>query len=127
MEKKMSDAKKIGTELVSLCQQGKNIHAIEKYYADAVVSVEAAQGQGFPRELKGKQEVLGKSKWWVENHKVHSAEASGPFPHGDDRFAVIFKYDVTNKLSKQRFQMQEVAVYYVSAGKILREEFFYST
>ena len=36
------------------------------------------------------------------------------------------KYDLTNKQSGQRFQMEEVAVYQVSGGKIVREEFFYA-
>ena len=47
--------------------------------------------------------------------------------HGDDRFAVIFGFDVSNRQSGERTQMQEVAVYTVNDnGKIVREEFFYS-
>ena len=50
----------------------------------------------------------------------------GPFPHGNDRFCVMFDYDVTNKPSGQRFQMEEVGLYTVADGKISKEEFFYA-
>jgi len=122
----MSNANEIGTKLVELCKQGKNGEAIESLYADDVVSVEAGEGGQFPRELQGKGKILEKNQWWGENHEVHSGEVSGPFPHGTDRFAVIFSFDITNKPSKQRFQLEEVGVYHVSEGAIVREEFFYS-
>jgi ketosteroid isomerase-like protein len=48
-----------------------------------------------------------------------------PYPN-DDRFAVRFTYDVTNKGSGQRFTMDEVGLFTVKDGKIVREEFFYS-
>jgi hypothetical protein len=50
----------------------------------------------------------------------------GPFPHGEDRFCVMFRYDVTNKPRSQRFEIEEVALYTVADGKIVTEEFFYS-
>ena len=78
-----------------------------------------------PAEMRGMQAVLGKSKWWEENHTIHSASCLGPFPNGD-RFACFFKFDVTNKPSNQRFTMEEVALYTVKDGKIVREEFFYT-
>jgi ketosteroid isomerase-like protein len=121
----MSNIKDIGTKLVDLCNQGKNDEVIETLYADDIVSVEAAAGQ-FPREVKGKGQVVEKGAWWAENHEVHGGTATGPYPHGDDRFAVIFAYDITHKPSGQRFKMDEVAVYHVAGGKIVREEFFYS-
>ncbi|MBC7975998.1 MAG: nuclear transport factor 2 family protein, partial [Myxococcales bacterium] len=48
-----------------------------------------------------------------------------PYPNGD-RFAVRFNYDVTHKPSSKRIQMDEVALYTVKDGKIVREEFFYA-
>ena len=49
----------------------------------------------------------------------------GPFPHGSDRFAVYFKYDVTNKPSGRRMQMNEIGLFTVRNGKVSKEEFFY--
>ncbi len=122
----MQTCKEIGNQLVSLCQQGKNEEAISQLYGDQIVSVESVQGPGFPREVAGKQNVIEKNQWWSENHEVHSASVKGPFPHGDNKFATVFEYDVTNKPSGQRMQMEEVAVFEVQDGKITREEFFYS-
>ena len=73
----------------------------------------------------GLEAIQAKGKWWVENHEVHKAEVFGPYPNGD-RFAVRFLFDVTNKPSKQRMTMDEVGLFTVANGKIVREEFFYS-
>lgn len=121
------EAKEIGEKLVALCKEGKNEESIKTLYSDDIVSVEAASPpSGGERTTKGKEAVLGKNQWWVENHEVHSGEVEGPFPHGDDRFAVIFRYDITNKPSKMRTQMNEVAVFTCVGGKVAREEFYYS-
>ena len=42
------------------------------------------------------------------------------------RFAVFFRFDLTNKPSQQRLAMEEVGLFTVENGKIVREEFFYS-
>jgi hypothetical protein len=69
--------------------------------------------------------VKAKGEWWMANHEIHSASLTGPWPH-DDRFIVGFQYDVTNKPSGQRMKMDEVGLYQVRNGKIVREEFFYN-
>jgi len=122
----MSDVKEIGEKLVALCMEGKNLECIDTYYADDVVSVEAGDPPDGERTTKGIEGVRGKNTWWMENHEVHEALVEGPFPHGDDRFAVIFRYDVTFKPAKQRMKMDEVGVFTVSGGKIAKEEFYYS-
>ena len=116
----------VGKKLVELCKQGKNQEATETLYAPDIVSVEAAPMANLPAEARGIEAVAAKGKWWSENHTVHSATTEGPWPHGD-RFAVRFSYDVTTKPSKQRFQMEEIALFTVKNGKIVREEFFYVT
>jgi ketosteroid isomerase-like protein len=123
----MSNPTEIGTKLVALCQQGKNLEAIEQLYAPNVVSVEAAAAPGFDQVVAGKEAVLAKSKFWSENTEVHSAETVGPFPHGDDRFAVIFRIDATMKPTGQRQKLEEIAVYQLKDDKIVREEFYFST
>jgi ketosteroid isomerase-like protein len=116
----------VGKKLVELCKQGKNHEAMETLYAPDIVSVEAAAMPGMPAETRGLEAVAAKGKWWAENHEVHKAVCEGPFPHGD-RFAVRFSYDVTNKPTNTRRQMDEMALFSVKDGKIVREEFFYVT
>ncbi|MFI5445597.1 SnoaL-like domain-containing protein [Polaromonas sp. UC242_47] len=114
----------IAKKLVELCKQGKNAEALDTLFADEVVSVEAVAMPGAQQEVKGLAAVRAKGEWWVNNHEVHSASVTGPWPHGD-RFIVGFEFDVTNKPSGKRMQMAEAALYTVRNGKIIREEFFY--
>jgi hypothetical protein len=118
-------ANDIGKKLVALCKEGRNEEAANTLYAEAIESVEAVAGPGGERVTKGLAAVLAKGKWWSDNHTVHSAEVQGPYPHGDDRFAVRFVYDITNKPSDKRMKLDEVAVFHVAGGKVIREEFFY--
>lgn len=119
------NANEIGQKLVSLCKEGRNHEAAETLYAENVESVEAAAPNGGDRVAKGMTAVHAKSKWWADNHIVHKAETFGPYPHGDDRFAVRFVYDVTFKPTSTRRTLDEVAVFHVANGKVVREEFFY--
>ena len=93
--------------------------------AEHAVSVEAGAPPGGDAESKGLQAIRGKGEWWRDNHEVHSASVTGPWPHGN-RFIVGFQVDVTFKPSGQRMKMDEVALYTVENGKIVREEFFYA-
>ncbi|MGI8990850.1 MAG: SnoaL-like domain-containing protein [Bryobacteraceae bacterium] len=115
----------IAKDLVDLCRKGKNMDAISKYYSDNIVSVESTSAPGMPAEMKGLEAVKGKNQWWIANHEVHSAEANGPYI-GDNQFAVEFNYDVTQKGSGKRMQMNEMALYTVAGGKIVHEHFFYN-
>ena len=115
----------IANGLVSLCREGKNLEAVEKYYADNIVSVESASGPDMPAETSGIEVIKGKNKWWLENHEVHSGVANGPYV-GENQFAVEFKYDITNKPSGKRFQIAEMALYTVKDGKIVHEHFYYN-
>ncbi len=118
-------SKEIGNQLVEFCRAGKNDEAIKSLYANDIVSVEAGAPPGQQRETKGLAACLEKSKHWAAAHEIHAAKVEGPFPH-DDRFAVMFDYDITRRADKQRFNMREVALFTVKNNKIVREEFFYS-
>ena len=115
----------IAKQLVALCSKGENQKAMETLYSPNIVSVEAMEMNNMPRETKGIEAVGKKGAWWVSNHEIHSAKCMGPYV-AEDKFAVIFEYDVTNKPSNKRMQMNEVAVYTVAGGKIVHEEFLYS-
>jgi ketosteroid isomerase-like protein len=115
----------IANQLVALCKAGKDDEAKALYAPDAE-SVEVMSMPGMDRVAKGLDAIKAKSAWWYANHEIHDAVVAGPWPHGD-RFIVGFKLDVTNKPSGQRMTMEEMGLYTVANGKIVREEFFYST
>jgi len=120
------NALEVGKKLVELCQQGKNDQAIETLYSPDIVAIEAGAPPGQSPETRGLAGIKAKSAWWNENHIIHSATTLGPFPNGD-RFAVHFTYDITAKhMGNKRMVMDEIAVYTVKDGKIVREEFFYA-
>src|SRR5438094_128384 len=116
----------VGKKLVELCNQGKQQQCVETLYSQDIASVEAAAMPNMPQEVQGIKAIAAKGQWWNENHTVHSSTCDGPYPHGD-QFIVKFKFDVTNKPMNKRFTMEEMALYTVSNGKIVREEFFYTT
>jgi len=96
--------------------------ALDALYDKDIVSVEARTRDGSSPEIRGADGVRGKIDWWVNEMEVHSFKASEPFV-AHDRFVIQYDADVTEKKSKNRFQMSEVGVYTVKNGKIVREEF----
>jgi hypothetical protein len=119
-------AHEIGKKYVALCKEGRREEVLATLFSKDAVSVEAAAIPGGDRIAKGLDAIRAKSKWFAENNEVHKAELSGPYPH-DDRFAVHFTFDMTNKPSGQRRTMDEIGLFTVVDGKITREEFFYPT
>jgi len=117
----------VADELVSFCRVGKNLDAINALYSPEIVSIESMGSETMPREQKGIDAIIAKNQWWGENNEVHSAEVYGPFVGNDDKFAVYYNYDVTFKPSGKRNNMEEMALYTVKDGKIVREQFFYRT
>jgi hypothetical protein len=81
----------IGSELVRLCNEGKDHEAVDRFYDEKIVSIEGQGSDEMPARIEGLEAVRGKSAWWYDNHEVHSTAAEGPFVgHRDDRFAVVF-------------------------------------
>ena len=123
----MSDLKRVSDLLIAHCRSGTTRAGLDELYAEDAVSVEAVCMPGKDsRETLGKQAIHGKHEWWERAMEVHSQSSDGPYLHGEDRFAVIFEVDATDRDSGNRMKMKEVGVYTVADGKIVREEFFYT-
>jgi hypothetical protein len=116
------NTEEVATRLVELCRKGDFRGAMESLYAKDIVSVEAHQMENMPAEMRGIDQVRGKTDWWEKNMQVHDAKVGGPFV-ARDTFVVQFDIDVTDKESKKRMQMSEVGIYTVKDGKVAREEF----
>jgi ketosteroid isomerase-like protein len=112
----------VGKKLVEICRKGEWMKALNELYAKDIVSVEAQAGENMPAEMRGIDQVRGKTEWWEKNMEVHSAKVTGPFV-ARNTFVVQFDVDVTDRASKKRMQMSEVGIYTVKDGKVAREEF----
>jgi hypothetical protein len=115
-------------KLVLYCREDRTLEGLDTIYDPEAVSVEAMAGPGMDsRETVGVPAIKGKHEWWASTMEVHSSSTDGPYLHGDDRFAVIFAFDATERTTGRRMQMREVGIYTTNkAGKIIREEFFYT-
>jgi hypothetical protein len=116
-------------KLAAHCRAHTTLEGLKELYDPEAISVEAAPMPGADgTETRGVDGIRGKHEWWASAMDVHSDSTEGPYLHGDDRFAMIFEFDVTSKQDNSRMQMKEVGIYTVNdAGKIVREEFFYTT
>lgn len=109
----------IGKDLVALFNRGQFKEIENKYWSPQVVSVE-----GMGMAWHGRAAVEGKNEWWSSQNTIHGASAEGPYV-GASGFAVKFRMDVEEKATGKRTEMDEVGVYTVLDGKIVREEFMY--
>ena len=115
----------IADELVAGCREGREAENLEKLYAADAVSIEGADPMGMGREAQGTAAIKGKHDWWNSAFEVLEADVSDPYPHGDDKFAVRFTLKAKSKDNGEVSDMDEIAIYHVADGKIVREEFFY--
>ncbi|WP_298257104.1 SnoaL-like domain-containing protein [uncultured Litoreibacter sp.] len=114
----------IANELVAGCRENREEENLGKLYATDAVSVEA-RDLGNGRETVGIEGIKGKHAWFASAFEILEGEVGGPYPHGDDRFGVTFKMKAKSKETGEISNMEEIAVYHVAEGKIVREEFFY--
>ncbi len=116
--------KAIAKRFVELCNQGKNFDVMREMYSDDIVSVE-----GGGKETAGKEAVIRKSEVWASGLTLHGEKVLGPYYNlaadTKDQFAVHFTFDITPKSTGKRISQDEVAIYTVKDGKIVREQFFY--
>jgi len=119
--------KELGERLVEANRNGNVKELFENDYAADAVSVEAvSMDPAAGRETRGLDGIRGKHDWWEENMEVRTMTVSGPFLHGDDRFAVIYEGEAVDRKSGDVMPLHEVAIYTVGDGKIVREEFYYT-
>lgn len=118
----------IGKKLVEFCKRNENLKAVNELYAEEIVSRESMASSGGPADdskAQGIEAIRRKNQQWEEEMEVHEVDVQGPFPLGD-RFAVHFRFDATDRKNKKRMKMEEVGLYTVKNGKIVKEEFFYT-
>lgn len=113
----------VADKLVGYCRQGQFDEAIKELYGKNIVSIEP---NGAPMEkADGLEAVLQKAEFF--NNMVaeyHGNEVSEPLV-ADNFFSCRMKMDATFK-EGGRQSMEEICLYQVEDGKIVKEEFFYT-
>ncbi len=113
----------IGRSLVSMFNRGQFAEIEAKWWNPREIT--SVEGAGVSLAWTGKPAVDAKNHEWMADHVIHGASADGPFV-GASGFAVRFRMDVETRSTGDRRVMDEVGVYTVKNGKIVREEFMYS-
>jgi SnoaL-like domain len=117
-------AKQIANRLVELCQQGKFEEAIKELYNKDAESIEPAKAQGWDTHIKGLDKFFEKGeKWRSMTETFHGLTVTDPIVMGN-QIALGITMDVTMK-GQPRNNFEEIAVYEVADGKIMKEQFFY--
>jgi len=112
----------IANRLVELCRTGQNETAYQELFADNAVAVEPAKWNA--PDTVGVEALLAKAKGWKEDMvEMHDASVSDPIIAGDF-FTISMMIDLTTK-SRGRNKMEELCVYEVQDGKIVKEQFFH--
>jgi len=106
-----------------LAQTGKWDQIQSELFSDDAVSIEPEHSQGL-QTVEGKEGLKGKMEQFQQmTEEMHGGYSNEPQVAGN-HFAVAMGMDVTMK-GMGRMQMDEIAVYEVKDGKIVKEQFFY--
>ncbi len=109
-----------------LANQRKFLEIQDTYYDQEVVcqEPEKAAAMGMPIFTHGLEAVKAKGiarRAMME--EVHSYNCGNPIVAGDF-FSVVIKQEVTFK-GKPRIALEEIGVFQVKEGKVIKEQFFY--
>jgi hypothetical protein len=117
----------IANRLVALCREGKYDQCYDELFADDAENVEMpAMAEGPLGNAKGMDAMKKKSAAWSAGvEEIHSSSVGEPVVSGN-WFAVPMSMDLTMK-GRGRMAMEELCMYQVRDGKIVREQFFYDT
>jgi hypothetical protein len=119
------NTEQIAQRLVQLCREGKGQQAQDELYSKDAVSIEM---EGLPPgalgNAKGIDAIREKGRQFNAGiEEVHGGTAGDPIIAGN-WFSLVMTMDATMK-GRGRVNMQEICVYQVRDGKIVREQFFY--
>ena len=113
----------IASRLTDYCRQGNYNTAHQELYSDDAESVEPAHAPGV-QSVKGLEAIFAKGKQFQSMvEEIHGGSVSDPIVAGN-HFAVALVMDATMK-DMGRSTMEELCVYEVKDGKIVKEQFFY--
>jgi ketosteroid isomerase-like protein len=118
-------AEQIAKRLVELCRRGEFSQSQEELFAQNAVSIEPEGMQTGPLgNAEGMDAIRRKGKAFEESvEQIHGVTVSDPLVAGDF-FSIAMSFDATWKQGGRR-SMEEICLFEVRDGKIVREQFFY--
>lgn len=121
----MNSTRQIADRLVALCREGQYEQCYDELFAQDAENIEMpAMANGPLGNAKGLDAIRAKGKAWGEAvEEMHGGSVGEPSVSGS-WFSVPMSMDVTMK-GQGRMQMEEMCLYQVRDGKIVREQFFY--
>lgn len=113
----------IADRFYSLAQKGEWNTIIEELYDKNAESVEPPTDLGL-KSVKGLDQIAQKGKEWEATiEAMHGGYTKEP-QVASDYFTCAMGFDATFK-GRGRMKMDEIALYKVEDGKIVKEQFFY--
>ncbi len=114
----------IANRLVELCRQGQYEAAQTELYADNAISIESPGNPG-PERVESLEAIIQKGKQFQEmTEEFYGGSVSDPVV-ADNFFSCAMMIDSKMK-GMPRMKMEEICLYEVKDGKIVREQFFYT-
>lgn len=113
----------IANRLVELCRKGEYETVYKELYSPACVSIEP-KGANF-EVCEGLEAMAAKGKAWNESMEEFHGSSIGDPIVASDHFSMTMMLDATFK-GIGREKMNELCVYEVKDGKIVKEQFFYN-
>lgn len=119
----MNTTTTVANRFHELAQTGQWDQIQDELFAENAVSIEPVHSQGL-KSVEGLDAIRQKGKAFGEMlEEMHSGYSNAP-QVGGTHFAVVMGMDVTLK-GLGRMKMDEIAVYEVKDGRIVKEQFFY--
>lgn len=112
----------VANRFMELARQGKNIEIQEELFDENVECIEPAHAPN--KGTKGKKAVLDRLKgWYAGVEAMHGSALTEAIVMGNF-FAVGSMADLTIK-GAGKIKLEEMGVYEVKNGKIVKEQYFY--
>lgn len=112
----------VANRLVELCRAGDYETCYKELYAEDAWSIEPESAPTPP--VQGMAAFKEKGKKWNEMMEEFHGSSIGDPICGDKFFSCTMSTDITFK-GQGRVKMNEICVYEVENGKIVKEQFFY--
>jgi len=118
------NTQEVANHCIALFRKGDFQAAHDQFYADDIVSIEPT---GARLEIVQGRDAIAKKgqEWQAMLEKVHSSEVSDPLV-AENFFSCTMKMVVDIKGGPKELNMDEVCVFEVKEGKVVKEQFFYT-